>query len=153
MRSRSTMATAIAAMALIVAASASLLEKAAAPPLRRRLNRAGCYRDLGDMGEALRALRGGNADRTEMTPDPEEPKVMVSFTVECQSTSVHESIGIVGACTELGSWKDIVVMSPLEWPKWTLEVPMHERYDNLEYKYVKVLKNGIVSEWEPAHNR
>ena len=42
----------------------------------------------------------------------------VSFSVECQSTSLGEAVGIVGGCAELGSWTNAVAMSADDWPIW-----------------------------------
>jgi hypothetical protein len=77
----------------------------------------------------------------------------VTFSVECHQTTVGESIGIVGSCAELGNWQDIAVMNPQEWPCWSVEVQMHELYSDIEFKYVKVRKDGHVAHWERGHNR
>ena len=68
---------------------------------------------------------------------------MVTFSVECHQTTVGESIGIVGSCAELGNWQDIA---------W-VEVQMHELHSDIEFKYVKVRKDGHVGQWERGHNR
>ena len=126
------------------------------PAFRRRIGRSSDVRDLGCL--VVPALRGGGEGSEEFSEtstaaaEEDGAKMTVSFTVECHSTALHESVGIVGGCAELGSWKDISVMNPEEWPKWKLEVPM-ERYDIVEYKYVKISEHGDVSEWEPAGNR
>jgi hypothetical protein len=78
---------------------------------------------------------------------------MVMFSVECHQTTMGESIGIVGSCAELGNWQDIAVMNPQEWPCWSLEVQMHELHSDIEFKYVKVRKDGHVAQWERGHNR
>ena len=51
-------------------------------------------------------------------------QVLVSFSVVCGTTQMHESVGMIGRCPELGAWLTPVPMSPDEWPTWKLEVPM-----------------------------
>jgi hypothetical protein len=96
----------------------------------------------------VKPLRGGGGEDEE-----ESEQVMVTFSVECHQTTVGESIGIVGSCAELGNWQDIAVMNPQEWPCWSVEVQMHELYSDIEFKYVKVRKDGHVAHWERGHNR
>ena len=48
--------------------------------------------------------------------------VLVSFSVVCGTTMMHESLGMIGACPELGSWVNPVPMSADLWPVWKLEV-------------------------------
>ena len=98
-------------------------------------------------------FRGGSDEAVGAAEAAPARKVVVTFVVECDQTKKSESIGITGGCRELGSWKDITVMSPENWPKWELPVTMHEIYPNIEYKYVKVNTEGVVVQWEPAGNR
>jgi hypothetical protein len=53
--------------------------------------------------------------------------VIVSFSVVCGTTMMHESLGMIGACPELGSWVNPVPMSADLWPVWKLEVCVCER--------------------------
>jgi len=87
----------------------------------------------------VKPLRGGGGGDDEAVSAP----VMVTFSVECHQTTVGESIGIVGSCAELGNWQDIA---------W-VEVQMHELHSDIEFKYVKVRKDGHVGQWERGHNR
>jgi len=98
-------------------------------------------------------LRGGSDEAAGAAEAAPARKVVVTFVVECDQTKKSESIGITGGCRELGSWKDITVMSPENWPKWELPVTMNDIYPNIEYKYVKVNMEGVVVQWEPAGNR
>ena len=51
-----------------------------------------------------------------------EGQVLVSFSVVCGTTMMHESMGMIGGCAELGSWLSPVPMSSDLWPVWKLEV-------------------------------
>lgn len=141
-------AAAVLALAVEVAAASAPCVPTALP-LRRSLSVAGASAahvrpDL----RILKPLRGGGGDDAEVSAP-----VMVMFSVECHQTTVGESIGIVGSCAELGNWQDIAVMNPQEWPCWSLEVQMHELHRDIEFKYVKVRKDGQVVQWERGHNR
>ena len=145
-------AAAVLALAVEVAA-ASAPGMPAALPLRRTLSGrpaagASAARARPDL-RILKPLRGGGGGDDEAVSAP----VMVTFSVECHQTTVGESIGIVGSCAELGNWQDIAVMNPQEWPCWSLEVQMHELHSDIEFKYVKVRKDGHVAQWERGHNR
>ena len=53
---------------------------------------------------------------------------------------------------ELGNWQDFTIINPHKWP-WWVEVQMHELHSDIEFKYVKVRKDGHVGQWERGHNR
>jgi len=72
--------------------------------------------------------------------------------VECHSTSADECIAIVGAPPELGKWENVMIMAP-DWPRWKIEVDVPKRNEHVEYKYVKVRRDGVISTWEPGKNR
>ena len=40
-----------------------------------------------------------------------------------------------------------------KWSCWWVEVQMHELHSDIEFKYVKVRKDGHVGQWERGHNR
>ena len=96
-------------------------------------------------------LRGGSSDSTA-DAQHETNLVRVSFQVECHSTSADECIAIVGAPPELGKWKNVMIMAP-DWPRWKIEVDVPKRNEHVEYKYVKVRRDGVISTWEPGKNR
>ena len=128
-------AAAVLALAVEVAA-ASAPGMPAALPLRRTLSGrpaagASAARARPDL-RILKPLRGGGGGDDAAVSAP----VMVTFSVECHQTTVGESIGIVGSCAELGNWQDIA---------W-VEVQMHELHSDIEFKYVKVRKDGHVGQ-------
>jgi len=143
--------TAAAVLAVAVAIEAGAAAAPSAAPLRLRRGLAGQLVRPRLLARGLRPLRplrgGGGQDGAVGAP------VTVTFVVECQETTVEESIGILGSCAELGNWRDVVVMSPQEWPRWSLEVPMHELHHDVEYKFVKMRKDGEITRWERGHNR
>ena len=96
-------------------------------------------------------LRGGRSDSTA-DAQHETTLVRVSFQVECHSTSADECIAIVGAPPELGKWENVMIMAP-DWPRWKIEVDVPKRNEHVEYKYVKVRRDGVISTWEPGKNR
>jgi hypothetical protein len=128
-------------------ASSGVHSLARRPSLRRSS-------DIADL-HSINHLRGGTSSEEESAKEPDAGagKVTVEFEVICYSTAPTESVGIVGGCAELGNWNDVVVMGSESWPKWNLAVTMEEPYANIEYKYVKINKDGGVTMWEPDCNR
>ncbi len=77
--------------------------------------------------------------------------------MECDSTNLGESLGIVGECEELGIWEKAVRMTTdaEQWPRWKVNVTLnHQDADSLAYKYVKLSANDsiIQREWESGDN-
>lgn len=106
-------------------------------------------------GLEVAALRGGFAESDEVH-DAGDP-VLVRFAVECVTVSQYEDVhvGIVGGVPELGLWTNVIPLDSEDWPVWNFEVILPSKYreEIIEYKYVKVLSDGTVSEWEPGKNR
>lgn len=74
------------------------------------------------------------------------------------TTSVGESIGLIGSTSELGQWnvtKGVRLQTSSDlYPLWWTEVeiaPQPANEPKLEYKYVRITKNGRV-EWETGRN-
>ena len=92
------------------------------------------------------ALRGGSE-----VQNSNHLNSNILFSVECDSTHLGESVGVVGECDELGIWeKDIhMTTDAQQWPSWKVNVTMnHEYADSLAYKYVKLRANDSIIQWE-----
>jgi hypothetical protein len=71
--------------------------------------------------------------------------------VECDSTHLGESVGVVGECEELGIWEKAVRMTTdyQQWPRWKVNVTLNHQYaGSLAYKYVKLSANDSIIQWE-----
>ena len=113
-------------------------DRHAAPRAHRQ--RPVALRGGGENGEVKQAVSGG----AEPVAEPVR-SLLVTFNVECDSTTPQDTIGVVGSCPELGEWKQVTLMSAKDWPKWTMTTPMCELYENVQYKYVRVDANGATA--------
>jgi len=41
----------------------------------------------------------------------------------------------------------------IKWPIWTIDVPICQTEMGMQYKYVKIQKDGTISKWEDCDNR
>lgn len=76
------------------------------------------------------------------------------FTITAPRVGIGYSIGIVGNIPELGSWKNPVLMSNKNYPRWELELDTALIDVPVSYKYVIVhLENKQLATWEEGENR
>ena len=121
---------------LLLTCVGSQANASAIQPVAARL----ALRGGGENGEVKQAVSGG----AEPVAEPVR-SLLVTFNVECDSTTPQDTIGVVGSCPELGEWKQVTLMSAKDWPKWTVTTPMCEFYENVQYKYVRVDANGATA--------
>lgn len=81
---------------------------------------------------------------------------VLQFRLTAPMIEPHQAVAVAGNCEALGNWDPAKapLMEPEEMPQWSLQIPLQELPERLEYKFV-IVNRADRSEvaWENSDNR
>lgn len=78
----------------------------------------------------------------------------LTITLNAPNINHHYNLGIVGNHEMLGNWAQPHILSPNDFPVWTISFPLQHTDVDLEYKFVLCDKEGNhILKWEEGGNR
>ncbi len=78
----------------------------------------------------------------------------ITFKLHAANIQPHLKFGITGSSSELGSWKQVLMMDETNYPTWEVTVPIQGNEMNIAYKFVVIdPADGRVLIWEHGNDR